>query len=181
MLGQLPDYLTPAATVLAVILAYVFGRRQTQHERLYTRRAEVIAELFERFKDVDDRVYELLHPIDFAGEPDKSTKAKHATEAFNELHTYYQHHSIWLSRRTSRQMQDFIAQYRVPVRDFPRWYEDRRDPDVPAEDRSSQKWVAMWKLFEQTSPELRDALEEEFRAALGDRRAKIARLWRSLR
>jgi hypothetical protein len=180
-LGQLPDYLTPAATVLAVILAYVFGRRQTQHERLYTRRAEVIAELFERFKDVDERVYELLHPIDFAGEPDKSTKAKLATEAFNELQTYYQHHSIWLSRRTSRQMQAFIAQYRVPVRDFPRWYEDRRDPDVPAEDRSTQKWVAMWKLYEQTSPELRDTLEEEFRAALGDWRAKIARLWRSLR
>jgi hypothetical protein len=66
----------------------------------------------------------------------------------------------------------------VPVRDFPRWYEDPRDPDVPAEDRSSQKWVAMWKLFEQTSPELRDALEEEFRAALGNWQAKITRLWR---
>jgi hypothetical protein len=85
LLGRLPDYLTPAATVLGVILAYVFGRRQTQHERLYTRRAEVIAELFEHFTDVDDRVYELLHPIDFAGEPDKSTKAKRAAEAFNEL------------------------------------------------------------------------------------------------
>jgi hypothetical protein len=181
LLEQLPYYLTPAATVLAVILAYVFGRRQTEHERLYTRRAEVIAELFERFKDVDDRVYELLHPIDFAVEPDKPTKAKHATEAFNKLQTYYQHHSIWLSRRTSRQMQAFIEQYRVPVRDFPRWYEDRKDPDVPAEDRSSQRWVGMWKRYEQTSPELRDALEEEFRAALGDRRARIARLWRSLR
>jgi hypothetical protein len=162
-------------------LAYVFGRRQTEHERLYTRRAEVIAELFERYEDLDVRVYELLHPVDFAGEPDKREKAKLATETFNELQAYYRRHSIWLSRRTSRQMQSFIARYRVPVRDFPRWYEDRRDPNVPAEDRSSQKWVAMWKQFEQTSPELRDALEEEFRAALGDRRAKIARLWRSLR
>jgi len=92
-------------------LAYVFGRRQTEHERLYARRAEVIAKLFERFKDVDERVYELLHPIGLAGEPDKSTKAKLATEAFNELQTYYRRHSIWLSRRTSRQMQAFIAQY----------------------------------------------------------------------
>jgi hypothetical protein len=181
LLEQLPYYLPSAATVLVAILAYVFGRRQTEHERLYTRRAEVIAELFKRFKDVDERVYELLHPIGFAGEPDKSTKAKLATEAFNELQAYYQRHSIWLSRRTSRQMQAFIAQYRVPVRDFPRWYEDRTDPDVPAEDRSIQKWVGMWERFEQTSPDLRAALEEEFRAALGDRRAKIALLWRSPR
>jgi len=56
LLEQLPYYLPPAATVLAVILAYVFGRRQTEHERLFTRRAEVIAELLERFKDVDQRV-----------------------------------------------------------------------------------------------------------------------------
>ena len=181
LLEQLPYYLTPVATVLAVFLAYVFGRRQMEHERLYTRRAEVTAKLFERFKDVDQRVYELLHPVDFAGEPDKRTKALRATEAFNELQTYYQHHSIWLSRRTSRQMQAFIEQYRVPVRDFPRWYEDRKDPDVPAKDRSIKKWEEMWTVYEQTSPELRDALEEEFRAALGERRAKIARLWRPLR
>lgn len=68
----------------------------------------------------------------------------------------------------------------MPVRDFPRWYEHRKDPDVPAEERSIQKWEGMWKRFEQTSPDLRDALEEEFRAALGDRWAKIARLWHSL-
>jgi hypothetical protein len=154
---------------------------QTQHERLYTRRAEVIAELFELYEDLDVRVYELLHPDDYAGEPNKLEKAKRATETFNELQAYYRRNSIWHSRRTSRQMQDFIAQYRVPVRDFPRWYQDRKDPDVPAEDRSIKKWEAMWKQFEQTSPELRDALEEEFRAALGDRHAKIARLWRSLR
>ena len=63
LLEQLPYYLTPVATVLAVFLAYVFGRRQMEHERLYTRRAEVTAKLFERFKDVDQRVYELLHPV----------------------------------------------------------------------------------------------------------------------
>jgi hypothetical protein len=38
LLEQLPYYLTPAATVLAVILAYVFGRRQTEHDG-YTRAA----------------------------------------------------------------------------------------------------------------------------------------------
>jgi hypothetical protein len=54
---------------------------------------------------------------------------------------------------------------------------------IPLEDNriGDQRWVGMWELFEQTSPELSDALEEEFRAALGDRRAKIARLWRSRR
>jgi hypothetical protein len=136
LLEQLPNYLTPAATILAVIFAYVFGRLETQHERLYTRRAEVIAELFELYEDLDVRVYELLHPDDYAGEPNKLEKAKRATETFNELQAYYRRNSIWLSRRTSRQMQDFIAQYRVPVRDFPTWYQDRKDPDVPADDRS---------------------------------------------
>ena len=53
MLEQQPYYLTPAATVLAVILGYDFGRRQTEHERLYTRRAEVVAELFKRYEDLE--------------------------------------------------------------------------------------------------------------------------------
>lgn len=52
LLEQLPYYLSPAAAVLVAILAYVFGRRQTEHERLYTRRAEVVAELFKRYEDL---------------------------------------------------------------------------------------------------------------------------------
>jgi hypothetical protein len=74
LLAQLPDYLTPAATVLAVILAYVLGRRQTEHERLYTRRAEVIAALFERYEDLNSQVYDLLYPGAYVGgEPKKLT------------------------------------------------------------------------------------------------------------
>jgi hypothetical protein len=182
LLAQLPDYLAPTATVLAVILAYVLGRRQTEHEQIYTRRVEVIAALFERYEDLNVRVYELLHPADCVGEPNILEQLKLATETFNELQDYYRRHSIWLSPRTSRQMEDFIERYRAPVREFTRLYLD--SPEVPAISvlsRIAKVWKEIWKPFEQTSLELRGALEEEFRAALGYRRAKIARFWRSLR
>ena len=98
---QLSAYLTqPVATLLGAVatllgvvllayLGYVFGRWKTQHERLYERRAEVIVALFERFVDVDQKFYSLVHPADFEGEPNKQEKAKLAGESFNELHNYF--------------------------------------------------------------------------------------------
>ena len=41
---------TAIAAVLVAILAYFLGKRQTVDERLYTKRSEVIAALFERFE-----------------------------------------------------------------------------------------------------------------------------------
>lgn len=168
MLEQLPDYLGAVATVITVVLAYFFGRRQAEHERLYEERARAIAGLFERYTEVDMRFYSLVHPFDAAGEPDKKEKARLAAESFNELLVHYRRNSIWLSRRTGKQVSDFIERYRKTFRNF---QGDRGYPD------DIRKWSEVWHRFEKESPEIKYTLEEEFRASLGDTRAKLS-VWR---
>jgi hypothetical protein len=162
-------------TALGAFLVYLFGRWQAEHERLYERRAQVIAELFSRFEDVDQKFYSLFHWYDAGGEPDKPQKARLAAESFNALQGYYRRNSIWLPPRTSNQFSDFLARYRKPFNEFTAAV-IRRD-DQPGD---VEKWNEVWTAFEKDSPEIRQTLETEFRAALGSWQAKLAILLEAL-
>jgi hypothetical protein len=91
---------------LGAVLAYMFGRWQAEHQRLYEERARVIADLFSRFEDVDQKFDSLFHWIDLAGEPDKREKASLAAQSFNELRGYYRRNSICLPPRTSARVRE---------------------------------------------------------------------------
>jgi hypothetical protein len=190
VLKALPDYLGPVATVLAVVLAYYFGRRQTEYQRLYERRAKVIAGLFERYARMDQQYQSLREsllmdlwdrPVDLSGRPEKENKENRtlvelASESFEELLQYHRANSIWLSRSTSRRLSDFTERYSKrfralqlahrPIKPGERWRENL------------EKSLGSMAEFNRESLEIRNALEDEFQAALGDRRAKLARLWR---
>jgi hypothetical protein len=183
VLKVLPDYLGPVATVLAVVLAYYFGRRQTEYQRLYERRAEVIAGLFERYARMDERsqsiigeIGELFDRTPEQHENENATMVELASESFEELLQYHHANSIWLSRSTSRRLSDFTQRYS-------KVFSQLQDSTKPIE--MGQNWRARiansllsTDEFARESLEIRKALEDEFRAALGDRRAKLARLWR---
>jgi len=187
VLKALPDYLGPVATVLAVVLAYYFGRRQTEYQRLYERRAEVIAGLFERYARMDQR-YQSLGDATSQEEWDTTTTL--VAESFEQLRQYHFANSIWLSRSTSRRLSSFTERYEEGFRAL----QNRalQDPSSIFQDDAKIEWGQNWKeviekaleadvdveKFDRESLEIRGALEDEFRAALGDRRAKLARLWR---
>ena len=67
MLGQVLPYTQPLATMLAafitVVVGFLVGRRKTVHDRLYEDRAKVVAALFERFVNVDQRFNSLVNPL----------------------------------------------------------------------------------------------------------------------
>jgi hypothetical protein len=156
-------------TILGAVLVYLFGRWQGEHQLLYQHRAEVIDELFDRFEDVDQKFHTLFKRYDVGGEPDKPQKARLAAESFNDLQGYYRRNSIWLPLRASNQFSDFLARYRDPFEEFTSAVisQDRRQGRV-------EKWEEVWTAFEKDSPEIRQTLETEFRAALGSWRAKFA-------
>ncbi len=165
---------TAIAAVLVAILAYFLGKRQTVDERLYTKRSEVIAALFERFEDMDQKVWSLVKPFEFGSEPDKKEKAKLAGESFNDMQSYYRRNSIWLSGETNELVGDFLDRYKRMINDFVIRV-------VTNEDRHGalvNEWGEVWKRYEKESPEIREKLEEEFRIAIGERRASRARTWR---
>ena len=64
-------------SVLVVLLtssvAYFVGLRQAEQQRIIEERAKVISDLFKRYVDLEEQVYVLVQPIDFAGEPDRET------------------------------------------------------------------------------------------------------------
>jgi hypothetical protein len=156
-------------TILGAVLVYLFGRWQGEHQLLYERRAEVIDELFNRFEDVDQQFYSLFHWYDAGGEPDKPEKAKLAAKSFNDLQGFYRRNTIWLPLRVSNQFSKFLARYRDPFNDF--------TSAVTSQDHQLgrlEKWNEVWTAFEKESPEVRQTLETEFRAALGSYRAKLA-------
>ena len=156
-------------TILGAVLVYLFGRWQGEHQLLYQRRAEVIDELFDRFEDVDQQFYSLFHWYDAGGEPDKPEKAKLAAKSFNDLQGYYRRNTIWLPVRVSNKFNAFLARYRGPFNEF--------TSAVISQDHQLgrvEKWVEVWTAFEKDSPEIRQTLETEFRAALGSWRAKLA-------
>ena len=176
LLEELLSYLQqPVATLLAPTIAAVlgvwFGRRKTVHDRLYEERAKVVAALFERYETVDQRFASLVHPMDLSGEPDKNEKAVLAAKSFNELQDYYRRKSIWLSRGTSDRVRSFIDRYRQTFHDF--------QEDSPY--HNPEIWIQVWQRFEKESPEIRERLETEFRAALGYRGARLRRMWLNTR
>jgi hypothetical protein len=156
-------------TILGAVLVYLFGRWQGEHQLLYQRRAEVMGELFNRFEDVDQQFYSLFHWYDAGGEPGKPQKAKLAAKSFNDLQGYYRRNSIWLPLRVSNQFSDFLARYREPFNEFTSAVISQGHQPGRVE-----KWVEVWTAFEKDSPEVRQTLETEFRAALGSWRAKLA-------
>jgi hypothetical protein len=152
-------------TVVGAILVYLFGRWQGEHQLLYQRRVEVIDKLFDHLEDVDQKFYSLFHPYG-GGQPEE---AKRAAESFNVLQGYYRRNSIWLPQRVSNQFSDFLARYGEPFAEF--------TSAVISQDRQPgyvEKWNEVWTAFRKDSPEIRQTLETEFRAALGSWRAKFA-------
>ncbi len=130
--------------------------------------------MLERFEDMDQKVFSLVRPFEPGGEPDKKEKARLAGESFNELQSYFRRNSIWLSRRTNKLLSGFLERYKQTINNFVIRV-------VTNEDRYGalvNEWDEVWRQFEKESPKIREELEEEFRAAIGERRAQIAHSWK---
>jgi hypothetical protein len=153
-------------TVVGAILVYLFGRWQGEHQLLYQRRVEVLEKLFDQLEDVDQDFYALFHWYG-GGQPEQ---AERAAKSFNAMQTYYNRKSIWLPIRVSNRVGNFLARYRQPFIEFTSAviYEEEREPGYVEE------WNRVWYAFRQESPEIKQALETEFRAAYGSWRARLA-------
>jgi hypothetical protein len=153
-------------TVVGAILVYLFGRWQGEHQLLYQRRVEVIEKLFDQLEDVNQDFYTLFH---FYGGGQRE-QAERAAESFNAMQSYYNRKSIWLPIRVSNRVSNFLARYRQPFIEFTSavLYEEELEPGYVEE------WNRVWYAFRQESPEIKQALETEFRAAYGSWRAKFA-------
>lgn len=165
-MGLLETLLVPLVTL---VVGYFFGHWQTEQQRIIEERAKVLSDLFKRYVDLEEQVNLLVQIIEYPGEPDRQTKYGNAVESFNNLLAYHRRNTIWLSRRTAQYVDRFLERYRDYFRPFGPF---RETGEVGRPD-TAEEWLKVWQNFQEESPKLRDALEEEFRAALGNNRAKL--------
>jgi hypothetical protein len=151
-----------------LVFGYFVGKWRTEQQRIIEERAKALSGLFQRYLDLEQRVYLLVEPDVLPGGPDKETKYSNVIESFNELKSYHLRNTIWLSRLTTQRVDRFLERYREYVKPFGPF----REEEVGRTD-TYEEWRDVWDSFQEESPKLRAALEEEFRAALGNDRMKL--------
>jgi hypothetical protein len=163
--GLLETLLVPFVTL---VLGYFVGKWRTEQQRIIEERAKVLSGLFNRYLDLEQRVNSLVEPVESPGEPDRKTKYSNVVESFNELKAYHLRNTIWLSRLTTQRVDHFLERYREYVKPFGPF----REEEVGRTD-TYEEWRDVRDSFQEESPKLRAALEEDFRAALGNDRMKL--------
>jgi hypothetical protein len=153
---------------VSLVLGYFFGKWRTEQQRIIEERAKVLSGLFKRCLDLEQRVYSLVEPVELPGEPDRKTKYSNVVESFNDLKAYHLHNTIWLSRLTTQRVDHVLERYREYVKPFG----PSREEELGRTD-TAEEWLDVRDSFQKESPKLRAALEEDFRAALGNDRMKL--------
>jgi|SRR5215203_3982572 len=146
-------------------IAYVLGTRRARFERLYEKRAEVMARLSELLYLMSRKALAWTSPVQ-AADTDRQAQGKEASEAFDEFIAYYGSNSIWLEPETCERIESFIRTVRNSLVEYA---DDLNEEGHPGSRAGREASLRIAKEI----PALRRELEEAFRAILYPRR------WRS--
>jgi hypothetical protein len=155
-------------SLVTLVFGYFVGKWRTEQQRIIEERAKALSGLFQRYLDLEQRVYLLVEPDVPPGGPDNETKYSNVVESFNELKAYHLRNTIWPSRLTTQRVDRFLERYREYVKPFGPF----REEEVGRTD-TYEEWRDVWDSFQEESPKLRAAWEEEFRAVLGNNRMNL--------
>lgn len=137
---------------------------QIRFSKLHDRRAEVIAQLYSYLVDLYDAGESFLNKFQ-SSRDDHPKKLEALSNALKTALHYFQRHRLYFPEATCARIDAFFSKvtdiasnlsYHVSIR------ADQRDLR-----QMSLDWNEAWNDFEKQVPELRRALEEEFRAILG--------------
>jgi hypothetical protein len=150
-----------AALITAVVggpLVYLLGNRRLRYERLYERRAEVIAKLSELLFEMQRSLLQWTSPFQ-SSNADRDEQRRKAGEALDELIAYYRSSSVWLEPRTCEKIESFLNTTQDAVYKYLDELNERGHPQNKAgRDASLQ--------LQSELPALRKELEGAFRAIL---------------
>ena len=136
--------------------------------RLHEQRANTIAETYSCLKELHVRLSDYVKLFEITGGPSKDERYKKMVEAHNDFFESYAKRLIFFPEDTARKL-DGINQAIVQTgNEFRFIVELGHDPD------STKHWVQLEKRVKTEIEETLLALEQEFRALLGDKgRASI--------
>jgi uncharacterized membrane-anchored protein YhcB (DUF1043 family) len=140
-------------------------KEQVQFSELHTRRAEVAAELYERFVIFEEDMRALTTPIERKSAPSKEERFEAAAESGNKFLNYYMKNKIYFPSEVcdtieelNGEMDEVHREFRI-FTPFTDEYGGNRDLD---------RWQDNWERVSQDEvPELKRELESHFRELLG--------------
>jgi hypothetical protein len=146
------------AVVVGVLGGYIVGNRQLKYERLYQRRAEIIAELSRLLAAVQHGVVNFTSPFQ-RGDINRDEQAKEAQRAFFELVECYRANEVWLNPETCEQVEEVMNNVHQSLGDY---VDDLDERGYPQSKEGRELGTCR---FRETQL-LRRKLLEEFRAIL---------------
>lgn len=168
---------TLLAAIVGAIIAYRFrvlgDERQTRFAGLYTRKADVLASLYEDLYTLHRRLLEWTSPVQVGGQERMVEQRKEVAEAFRDLSKNYYSNLLWLDAKASAKLeavlvliQDLIRQYdKIPGTGF------QHQREVQDYLLQNTDWVNDWDRINKDADtkvgEMKSDIEKEFRNILG--------------
>jgi hypothetical protein len=142
---------------------------QVRFSRLHEKRATVIAELNAHLAEVLWEAESCLTPMKWAGEPSDAEKHRVAMNKLADFFRFFDKHRIYLPSELCASLQSLVMQVRSHVI---HWgvYVPLNDSSLSEYTRAQKEkvWSEGWDSIKNQVPQARMALEDEFRALLGE-------------
>lgn len=132
-----------------------------RYEKLYARRAEVVAELYKRLTEADRCISDYMKPLQLGGERAIEEKRIDAINAMNELLQYTDSNRLYFNEQLLKKIDAFLNDYRQNFSTFD------LSQQLGGEDMLTM-WIKAWEKHNKEFINVRRALEKDFRNYLGD-------------
>ncbi len=146
---------------------------EIRFSKLHEKRAEVLADLYKLLVVAAWETESFASPIEWAGEPDKKQKYQKAMNAISEYFRFFDQHRIYLPEELCASLEALALKLRSPTVAFG-VYLNFEYPNERTTDEKFKAWSAAWDSVQKDIPQLRSALEAEFRKLLGATTARAS-------
>lgn len=145
---------------------------QVSFAKLHERRAEVIAEAYDKLVEAYWSMESFVSPVEFGGEPTKLEKYQDAMTKARDYFRYFDKNRIFLPAELCGRLDEFLQGMRTKVVGFGVWLQmERQHPPEVTGNKKFEAWLEAGKYFETEAPKARRLLEDELRAILNPERA----------
>ncbi|MCK9622127.1 MAG: hypothetical protein M0R47_16525 [Methylobacter sp.] len=138
---------------------------------LHSKRAEIIAEIYELLSAVENQARLLATPAMENGEPPRNETYKSTASSYYRLYEKYNKTRIYFPDNICQMIDKFLTQSKNPI-SFYKLAEQTSMQDPEGSNKRLQedlqtKFMEVWEEVEENVPEARIAIEKEFRKILG--------------
>ncbi|WP_144925970.1 hypothetical protein [Halorubrum salsamenti] len=136
-----------------------------QFSELHTERAQITAELYERFVIFEEDMKKATDIVGMKSDPPRDELVKEAAESGTEFIKFYKKNKIYFPPdvcKTVEELQEEMSSIFAEFRIFKPYESGRHQP------KDLDRWTEIWeKVSKEEVPELKQDLENQFRTLLG--------------